>query len=190
MKKIAKLFLALGMLSTVMLTTGCFGKFSLTKEVYSFHNSIAGNDTKGKLIKSLLLIVGGEVVYGFSIFVDVVALNLIEFWTGSNPLAMAEGQKETQVVMRDGIKYEITATRNNFEVKQLTGENKGKVQSVTFNEKELAWYNTSNGASQKMIQYSVEKGQIVSAVCYGQNGQSVVINQQQLDQMFNTVALK
>ena len=190
MKKIAKLFLALGMFSTVMLTTGCFGTFSLTKKIYEFNDSIAGNDQTGKFVKSLVMIAMSIIpVYQIGVFADVIIFNLIEFWTGSNPLAMADGQKETQVVMHNGIKYEITATRNNFKVKQLTGKNEGMVQSVSFDEKELAWYNTSNGASQKLIQYTVENGEIVSAVYFGQNGQSVVFNLQQLDQMFISVAL-
>lgn len=190
MKKTAKIFIAIGLISTLFLTTGCFGKFSLTRKVYEIHQSIAGEDMTGKIIKNLLFWVAGHVVYSATGFVDIFVLNVIEFWTGSNPLAMNVHQKETQIVERNGVKYEIVATQNKFEVKQLNGEKKGLIQSVSFNPSELAWYNTSNGASTKMIQYKVENGEMVSATYFKTNGQTIVLNEAQLNNMFASVAAR
>jgi len=191
MKKVAKVFVGIGMVSTVFLTTGCFGKFALTKKVYKFHDSLAGNDMLGKALKSAPFWIGlGQIVYGFTGFVDLCIFNLIEFWTGTNPLAMNSGQKETQIVERLGVKYEITATQNKFEIKQLNGKKAGAVESITFNPSELAWYNTSNDASIKIIQYKVENGELVSATYFGANGKTEVINETQLDKLFTTVAVR
>jgi hypothetical protein len=190
MKKIARAFVSLGMVCTLLFTTGCFGKFAVVKMVYKFHDSIAGNDMEGKVIKSLIMILVGHVVYGLSALADTLLFNVIEFWTGSNPLAMQAGQKEIQVVVHNGVKYEITATRNTFSVKQLNGQQAGLVQSMTFNTKEIAWYNTSNGASTKLIQYKVENGEMISATYFGTKGQAVVINESQLNAMFATVAVR
>ena len=190
MKKIARIFVSVGMICTLLFTTGCFGKFAVVKTVYKFHDGIAGNDMAGKVIKSLLLVFIGHAVYGFSAFVDVCLFNVIEFWTGSNPLAMNAGQKEMQIVVRDGVKYQITATQNKFEVKQLNGEKKGLIQSINYNPTELAWYNTSNGAHTKLVQYKVENGQMISATFTGAKGQSVILNEAQLNNMFSTVAAR
>ncbi len=47
---------------------------------------------------------------------------------------MAEGEFEIQVVTgKDGNKYQITASRNRFEIKQLDGENARKLASISFN---------------------------------------------------------
>jgi hypothetical protein len=191
MKKMAKIFIAMGMVCTLLFTTGCFGKFALVRKVYEWNNSIAGNDMSGKFVKTLvmygLIIVP---VYEFAGVIDFWILNLIEFWTGSNPLAMKEGQKEVKFVEHNGLKYQIIATHNKFEVIQLNGVNKGTEESVTFNASQLAWYNTSNGASNKLIQYKVENGEIISATYFGTKGQSVVINEAQLNKMFATVAAR
>lgn len=40
-----------------------------------------------------------------SLFVDGIILNTIEFWTGSNPIAMNPGEVETQYVGKDGVSY-------------------------------------------------------------------------------------
>lgn len=40
-------------------------------------------------------------VYSFAVFVDAVILNLIEFWTGSNPISMNEGDIEIQYKKRN-----------------------------------------------------------------------------------------
>jgi hypothetical protein len=190
MKKLAKVFIAMGMICTLLFTTGCFGKFAVVKMVYKFHDSVAGDDMQGKVIKSLLLLLVGHAVYGLSAVADVLLFNVIEFWTGSNPLAMNAHQKETQIVEHNGIKFQITATQNKFEVKQLNGVTKGLSQSLSFNPTELAWYNTSNGASTKLIQYTVKNGEMVSATYFGTKGQTVVVNEAQLNSMFASVAAR
>jgi len=190
MKKIAKIFIALGMASTLLFTTGCFGKFALTREVYKFHDSIAGNDFGGKAVKSVLFWVLGSIVYGFTGFVDVFILNVLEFWTGSNPLAMHEGQKEIQIVKHNGVEYQITATKNKFEVVQLSGKDKGLTQNVTFNENQMAWYSNIDGKSTKIIQYNVENGVIVSTQMFKADGTSIVLNENMLNNMTASVAAR
>jgi hypothetical protein len=66
---------------------GCYGSFALTKKVYNWNGTL-GN----KWVKSIVFFVFGFVlpVYGLSAFIDAIALNLVEFWTGSNPLAAAQ----------------------------------------------------------------------------------------------------
>jgi len=191
MKKLAKVFISMGMICTLLFTTGCFGKFALVRKLYEWNNSIAGNDMSGKFVKTLvmygLMIIP---VYEIAGAIDYWVLNLIEFWTGSNPLAMNAHQKETQIVERNGVKYQITATQNKFEVKQLNGVTKGLSQSLSFNATELAWYNTSNGASTKLIQYTVKNGEMISATYFGAKGQTVVVSESQLNKMFATVAAR
>jgi len=79
---VAALCLALAATTTLQ---GCYGSFNLTKKVYQFNGTI-GN----KWLKSLLFFVIATPVYGTTLFIDGVVLNLIEFWTGSNPVAAAQ----------------------------------------------------------------------------------------------------
>ena len=66
--------------------SGCYGSFGLTKKLYQFNGSL-GN----KWVKSAFVLIVGHVAYGFCGVADAVVFNLIEFWTGSNPIASAPG---------------------------------------------------------------------------------------------------
>lgn len=191
MKKVSKFCIGIAMVSTLAATTGCFGNFALTRKVYKWNDSIAGDDLAGKFVKSLVMWGLCVIpVYQFSGFADIIIFNLIEFWTGSNPLAMNEGDQEVQIVERNGVQYQITATKNTFTVVPVTGENAGKIQTLAFNPEDLTWVSTNGGVSATLIQYQVENNEIVSATYFGANGQSEVVSANQLNAAFASIALK
>lgn len=139
---------AVGMLAVFSISsTGCFGEFALTRKVYSFNDGLGNNFVKTIVFYAMNIVP----VYGIAGFLDVVVLNLIEFWTGSNPLAMAEGEVEQRVVNYKGSKYQITATKNNFNIVPLEGENKGKATDLTFDVASQTWTMTNENGSQKII---------------------------------------
>jgi nucleoside diphosphate kinase len=86
-KTLLSLALVGSILATGISLQGCYGSFNLTKKVYQFNGSL-GN----KWVKSLVQFVFGGPVYGVTTTIDVLVLNVIEFWTGSNPVAAAQGQ--------------------------------------------------------------------------------------------------
>jgi hypothetical protein len=101
MKRIVSIRLAalaaLMAVATPMLT-GCYGSFSLTKKLYSFNGSLGNKWVKSGFVFFLGL------VYGLTGTVDACILNLIEFWTGSNPIAAKDGRFEQ--VAPDGTRVE------------------------------------------------------------------------------------
>ena len=88
-------------------TTGCWGSFALTKKAYDFNNKL-GNKWISWIVFFILGWIGG-----ITLFVDSLIFNTIEFWTGSNPLALgdtyretdADGNSVTAVKMEDGSLY-------------------------------------------------------------------------------------
>ena len=84
--KINKRLLSLGLAGFVLAGSfslqGCYGSFGLTKKLYTWNGSI-----KNKWVKELVFFVAALPVYGLAILVDTIGTNLIEFWTGSNPVA-------------------------------------------------------------------------------------------------------
>ena len=69
--------------SMAVMSVGCYGSFALTKKVYDWNGSM-GN----KWVVELVFLVATAVpVYGIAAFVDLYVLNLLEFWTGKNPMA-------------------------------------------------------------------------------------------------------
>lgn len=87
----------LGLLAVSLGSTGCYGKFGLTKRVYDWNGGL-GNKW---LVEIVFLVLAILPVYGICIFVDAILFNLIEFWTGSNPMAQ-------NTVMPDGTQIAIT----------------------------------------------------------------------------------
>lgn len=119
-----------------LVQTGCFGTFALTRKVYEFNDSL-----DNKFVKTIVFYAFNIVpVYGVAGFVDVVVLNLLEFWTGSNPMAMQEGEIEKQVIQLDDKEYLVIATKNSFEV-QLLGANGAAEQTsfIEFCDEDMTW---------------------------------------------------
>jgi hypothetical protein len=96
-------------LALQMPLAGCFGKFALVRKVYGFNEGIGDKWLRSLLMFALVVIP----VYSVAAFVDYVILNVIEFWTGSNP-AMANLQPgetlEKTTVAADGTRLQIIAS--------------------------------------------------------------------------------
>jgi hypothetical protein len=91
------------------------GKFALLKKLYAWNEKATGNKFIDNLLFWILNIIP---VYGIVTFVDVVILNLVEFWTGSNPMAMAPGERiEKWFSNGKGAEFLAIATQNQMEIK-------------------------------------------------------------------------
>lgn len=99
-----------------MVQTGCFGSFALTDKLYDWNDTVIENKFGKNILFYVLVILP---VYDFAVFIDVFILNLVEFWSGTNPLAMQEGEEEQQYIDFKGETYLMIATKNQFEVKKV-----------------------------------------------------------------------
>ena len=157
MKKSLTVFLSACVLWVMTFQTSCIGSFNLTKAYWDWCNGL-GN----KWVNELVYIVTAWLVFPIALFIDAVILNLIEFWSGSNPMAMNEGDMEQQVVVgKDGNTYEITATKNRFDIIQLSGDDAGTAQAVVYNPEEKSWSHEKGCEVNKVSQYSSD-GSLVS----------------------------
>lgn len=140
MKKLAKPALFIGLISLGFAQTGCFGEFALTRKAYDWHASI-GN----KWVRSLLLWIPMGFVYSITAMVDAVILNLIEFWSGSNPMSMNEGDYEMQLTTIKGVDYKIEVTKDTFTTTQLSGAEAGEVRIMRYDRCDRTWKYTDSG---------------------------------------------
>jgi hypothetical protein len=103
---------ALLIVALVPIFAGCYGSFRTTKAVYKFNGEVS----EDKLIKSLafwgLNIIP---VYGIAAFVDVIAFNLVEFWTEGDPTQASTWTDD------DGTTYALTPV----------GDGKSAVMTIT-----------------------------------------------------------
>jgi hypothetical protein len=153
MKKIGIYSMMLLMLGISTMSTGCMGSWALSKKLYKWNESATSSKFVNQFIFwALVIIPVYPICFGV---IDYWILNLVEFWTGSNPIAMAPGEKEQQTVKgNDGNMYEITATQNRFDIVQLTGDKKGTVQSMVFSPSTQTCSVIINGVETKLVQYN------------------------------------
>ncbi|MDX2191301.1 MAG: DUF3332 family protein [Bacteroidota bacterium] len=157
MKKSAKpIAIALLTLFSLQLLTSCFGKFPLTRKVYEFNAGLMGNDLTGRLVRTLIFWVLNIIpVYSIASLIDLIILNLIEFWTGTNPLSMAPGQTETQKITMNGIDYSLTASKNQFTMEVLNGKLANTKHTVNINSNGTITA-VRNGNEVKIADYSLQ----------------------------------
>lgn len=165
MKTIQKTVFLLALGAFTITQTGCFGEFALTRKAYNWHDGVSSN----KFVKSLLLWIPMAFVYGITGMLDAVIFNLIEFWSGSNPISMNEGDHEMQLATIDGIDYRIEATKDTFTTTQLSGAKTGEVRVLKFDRNTLTWkYSDSRVCDQPVMTFLDERAETVRV--YMDNG--------------------
>ncbi|MCU0848965.1 MAG: DUF3332 domain-containing protein [Spirochaetes bacterium] len=150
--KATKKIIALMLISTISLWSfsGCYGQFALWHKLHKWNGTISEKWPRSVVHFVLWFIP----VYGLCMFVDFLILNTVEFWSGSNPMAMAPGERETRIVKYNGEDFEITATRNRFDIKQLSGIDSGRTIAMIYNTNEESWSVESEGVKAKVMKLS------------------------------------
>ncbi len=169
MKKIL-LSLAVGaVLGVSTMQVSCIGSFKLTNNLYDWNSNI-GSKFVNELVFFLFIIVP---VYEVTLLVDGIVLNAVEFWSGSNPIAMLPGQEEIQIAEKDGIKYQIKATHNRFDIEQLEGPSKGEKCALVFNDEKQTWSLEGSKGKRELMKI-LKNGQ---AVAFMPDGTTVPMEQ-------------
>ncbi len=144
---------------------GCYGSFSLTKKVYDWNGTV-GDKYINSVVMWVLLIVP---VYPACGFIDFWFLNTIEFWTGSNPMAMKAGEKDVKIVKSGDKQYEVTKSADRIDIRETVGPDAGKAISLQFDRVESAWYLNDGLTTTKIAQFDLKNNQLVSL--FHPNGQ-------------------
>ncbi|CAN5378056.1 hypothetical protein BH11BAC2_BH11BAC2_21730 [soil metagenome] len=135
MKKFSRNFLIIMCCCATLLQSGCYGKFALTGKLYDWNGQI-GDKFVNSLVFFVLCVIP---VYPAAAFVDAVIFNLIEFWSGSNPIAMKEGQHEEQLITKNGVDYKMEATKNQLTITTLSGKHLGKKVNFVYTSENRTW---------------------------------------------------
>lgn len=98
-------------LSVSALLPGCYGQFALTRKLYAWNGHVTGNPIARSAIMWAFLIIP---VYELAGLGDFFIFNTVEVFSGSNPVADANGVRELD---RDGHHYVIRPVgEDTFEV--------------------------------------------------------------------------
>lgn len=137
--KTLKSFLLIMTASVVM--SSCIGSFGLFNKVLDWNKDATGN----KFLNELIFIVISP-AYALCGTADLLVLNTIEFWTGSNPLAANVGKTES-IMGSDGKLYAVTTLKDGYEIKDADGN----VMNFTYNEKDNTWAVEKDGATTVLL---------------------------------------
>ena len=105
----------------------CYGNFTLTRKLYEWNGSL-GDKYINNIVFWILFFIPA---YEFTVIADFFVLNTIEFWTGTNPMSMNEGQEVIKYAQTDDASFEITITKNNIAIDELTGLDGGDLMGHT-----------------------------------------------------------
>ncbi|TGL85546.1 DUF3332 family protein [Leptospira congkakensis] len=156
MKKIFKSAL-IGILS-IGLFANCFGKFGLTKAIYSFNGNIQiGTGKVAGFFRSLLMLFPISIAYYVGGILDVLIFNLIEFWTDRNPIAMAEYDFDGKLVKeytQDGQTITLTYSEWGKVLKMEAPTQKGMEAVYFLKDKPEKAFRLVNGKYVEILQVS------------------------------------
>lgn len=124
-----------------MTLSSCIGSFALTNKLLNWNNQI-GNKFVNELVFFAFWIIP---VYEVTSIADVLVLNSVEFWSGTNPIAMGkkviDGQDGRYLVECDGKGYTITSC------------NDGTVVRLDFDYTDRSWSVTSGDQTVKFMTF-------------------------------------
>ena len=140
MKK-SKTSLVVALLSGCILFSSCIGSFKLWHGVKEWNEGL-GNKFVNELVFIALNIVP---VYGVAYFADVVVLNTIEFWTGSNPSA----SNEVKEVKGENGTYLVQTNENGY---TITNKADNQSMDLVYNKENKTWSAVTGTESVDLIQ--------------------------------------
>ena len=158
--KTNKTLIAVLLLSTSLLCSSCIGSFKLWSGLKEWNQGI-GNKFVNELVFIALNIVP---VYGVAYFADVVVLNTIEFWTGSNPVA----SNEIKEVKGEHGNYLVASNENGY---TITNKEDNQSLDLVYNKDNKSWNAVTESESFELVKMN-EDG---TATINMQNGTSMTV---------------
>lgn len=102
--RFAKAVALLLAVSVGWLASGCFGKFQLTRKLYEANQSVEDKYLRSAVTWVFVIVP----IYGVAALLDFLVFNLIEFWSGENPIV---GGSSTKVYARGDETVTMTLAR-------------------------------------------------------------------------------
>lgn len=129
------------LMAGTMAVSSCIGSFGLFNKVLDWNKQATGNKFLNWLI--FIVISPAYVLCGVA---DMIVINSIEFWSGTNPLAENIGKTEN-IMGSDGKLYAVTTLEDGYEVKAPDG----KTVNFKHNAEDDSWSMIQDGKTTKLL---------------------------------------
>lgn len=133
MKKKVFSAVIVALVASSMMFTSCIGSFKLSNKVLSWNQQV-GNKFVNELVFFAFWILP---VYEVTTLADLLVLNSIEFWSGSNPVAQG-----TKAIDTENGRYLVDCDSHGY---KITSERDGSVVEFAFNEQDNSWSFVKDG---------------------------------------------
>ncbi len=139
-----KFYVSVAMLllaGTALTTQSCIGSFALTNKVLSWNNQVGS-----KFVNELVFFAFWVLpVYEVTAVADLLVINSIEFWSGTNPM-----QAGTKVIETDTGRYLVKCDGKGYDV---VNEDTGDSIRLDFNEDTRTWSLDNNGEELPLLTF-------------------------------------
>lgn len=161
MKKVNLKMIVTMMLCGAFLFSSCIGSFGLHRKLTSWNESV-GNKFVNELVFIALHIVP---VYELCYLADILVINSIEFWSGSNPMASVGDIKK---VKGENGNYLVETIENGY---SITKEGEDISMELIYDQELNTWNVVSNGVSTELLRLNDD----CTADVFLQNGGRVAV---------------
>ena len=145
----------------VVMMSSCYGSFRLTNALYDWNGRVSQTKFVNELVFIALNIVP---VYGVAFFADMVVLNAIEFWSGSNPIA----SNETKEVQGEHGNYLVATNENGY---TITNKEANQSLDLVYNQENKSWNAVTESESFELVKMNDDG----TATINMQNGTSMTV---------------
>ena len=143
MKKKSLIIATVVALSASMMMQSCIGSFALFNKVKNWNDHV-GDKFVNELVFVAMWILP---VYELSCAADLLILNSIEFWSGTNP---ALAQTETKVIDGKDAQYLVARNESGYTITNMTTK---QVTKFNFNAEDNSWSLLNNGQEVKLFTF-------------------------------------
>lgn len=144
--KIKYLSVGVCLMACTLVASSCVGSFAMFNKLASWNKHATNN----KFLNEIIFLVISP-AYAFCSVADALVLNSIEFWTGSNPMAMKVGTTK-QVMGQDGKYYAVTVKADGYDIKTPTGE----LVSFVYDKKTDSWSQIQEGKKTEVFRFNAD----------------------------------
>lgn len=158
MKKISMKVTVCFMAASLLFSSCFVGKYALWNKYINWQNHMTSSKFVNAIVGFILVPIVGSICQ----LVDILVLNTIEFWSGSNPVQANIG-KTKNVIGEDGRVYAVTTLKDGYDVKSPTGE----MTYLRHHAENDSWTIEQNGVSQELFRYNAD-GKTIRTTINGQ----------------------
>lgn len=158
----SKAMLVCALLGSSIMFSSCIGSFSLWNNLKDWNQGVSN-----KFVNELIFVAFHIVpVYEIAYLADVLVLNSIEFWSGSNPVSASIGEVKT--VKGENGEYLVKTNEDGY---TITKKGEDKSVDLVYNKDKNTWNAVADGQSFELVKMNADGTATVNM----QNGTSMTV---------------